>query len=549
MTVSGVVAAMNPGWDEDLDAGARRTRASRTPSRSRRGILERELAGAAAFARARQLVRDAIGRARRSRASSSSIAACRGSEAVVTRRAGGAVRHLPEGRRLGHAGGAARARRRSPTAATCRPRGPGCPGDELAAVTGVADAMFCHRRGSTSPPAPAKASASWHEEPCPRSAFRAGVPPGDASAVPELHPGAVHAGTGVMKLVITGATGNVGTSLLAALRDDTSVEEIVAIARRPADLRDPRIRFVAADIARDDLVPIFRGADAVVHLAWLIQPSRDDATAARGQRRRQSPSLRRGRRGRRAGARLRVVGRRVLTGAEGPRRRRVVADRRHAERRSTRATRRKCERLLDAFEREHPAMRVVRLRPGSSSSARRPPSIRRLFAGPLLPHPLVRRALVPVVPDLRGCGSRPCTPSTSARRTGWRRATARRVQHRRGSRGRRRRAGASCSAGRRVPGSGGPARAGRPRRGGCVCSRPRPGWFDVVLGVPIMDTTRARTELGWSPRHSATEALERVAHRPARRRGLPHGRPCGHDPRLQGPPVPFPATGAASGVR
>jgi nucleoside-diphosphate-sugar epimerase len=35
-----------------------------------------------------------------------------------------------------------------------------------------------------------------------------------------------------------------------------------------------------------------------------------------------------------------------------------------------------------------------------------------------------------------------------------------------------------------------------------------PHLFDAVLRMPLMDTTRARTELGWYPRYSATEALE-----------------------------------------
>ncbi|MDQ3867627.1 MAG: NAD-dependent epimerase, partial [Actinomycetota bacterium] len=34
-----------------------------------------------------------------------------------------------------------------------------------------------------------------------------------------------------------------------------------------------------------------------------------------------------------------------------------------------------------------------------------------------------------------------------------------------------------------------------------------PGWVDLALGVPILDTTRARKELGWEPRHSASDAL------------------------------------------
>jgi nucleoside-diphosphate-sugar epimerase len=34
-----------------------------------------------------------------------------------------------------------------------------------------------------------------------------------------------------------------------------------------------------------------------------------------------------------------------------------------------------------------------------------------------------------------------------------------------------------------------------------------PQLFDAVLRLPIMDVTRARTDLGWSPRHTAVEAI------------------------------------------
>jgi hypothetical protein len=33
------------------------------------------------------------------------------------------------------------------------------------------------------------------------------------------------------------------------------------------------------------------------------------------------------------------------------------------------------------------------------------------------------------------------------------------------------------------------------------------GWVDMALAVPVMDTARARRELGWAPRFSAGEAL------------------------------------------
>jgi UDP-glucose 4-epimerase len=34
-----------------------------------------------------------------------------------------------------------------------------------------------------------------------------------------------------------------------------------------------------------------------------------------------------------------------------------------------------------------------------------------------------------------------------------------------------------------------------------------PGWVDMGLGVPLMEISRAREELGWSPQRSASEAL------------------------------------------
>jgi nucleoside-diphosphate-sugar epimerase len=34
-----------------------------------------------------------------------------------------------------------------------------------------------------------------------------------------------------------------------------------------------------------------------------------------------------------------------------------------------------------------------------------------------------------------------------------------------------------------------------------------PGWVDMGLATPVMDVTRARAELGWSPRRSASDAL------------------------------------------
>src|ERR687884_705566 len=37
-----------------------------------------------------------------------------------------------------------------------------------------------------------------------------------------------------------------------------------------------------------------------------------------------------------------------------------------------------------------------------------------------------------------------------------------------------------------------------------------PGWVDMGLAVPVMDTGRARRELGWEPRVTSTEALREL---------------------------------------
>jgi nucleoside-diphosphate-sugar epimerase len=84
-----------------------------------------------------------------------------------------------------------------------------------------------------------------------------------------------------MRIIVTGATGNVGTSVVNALVADERVTEIVGIARRRPRLARPRTTWVQADVAQAPLDDVFRGADAVIHLAWLIQPSRDESVTYR----------------------------------------------------------------------------------------------------------------------------------------------------------------------------------------------------------------------------------------------------------------------------
>jgi nucleoside-diphosphate-sugar epimerase len=78
-----------------------------------------------------------------------------------------------------------------------------------------------------------------------------------------------------MRVVIVGATGNTGTSVLSALAGEPAVDAILGVARRRPELEAAKTEWAEADVVTDDLGPLFAGADVVVHLAWAIQPSHD----------------------------------------------------------------------------------------------------------------------------------------------------------------------------------------------------------------------------------------------------------------------------------
>lgn len=83
-----------------------------------------------------------------------------------------------------------------------------------------------------------------------------------------------------MRIVITGASGNVGTALLRRLQE-TGDHDLVGVVRRPPRAAGvyERVRWHSLDLAEQDaevqLRPILDGADAVVHLAWGFQPTRN----------------------------------------------------------------------------------------------------------------------------------------------------------------------------------------------------------------------------------------------------------------------------------
>ena len=320
-----------------------------------------------------------------------------------------------------------------------------------------------------------------------------------------------------MRIVVVGATGNVGTSLLESLRGDARIDEIVAVARRAPGREFARTTFAAADIATSDLVPILRGADAVVHLAWLIQPGRTESITYRvnvaGSERLFQAAIE-------AKVPAIVYASSVGTYSPGPKDRLVDESWPTDGIPTSFYARHKVavERQLDRLEREHPSLRVVRMRPALIFKADAATEIRRLFAGPFLPGALLRPGLIPFVPDVprlrfqavhsldvgdayhrallsdaRGAFNLAADPPLGPRELA-------EVLHARPLRlpGRVLRAAAGATFTLRLQPS-------------------EPGWVDMAFAVPLLDSARARSELGWAPRRTSTEALTELIE--AMRRG------------------------------
>ena len=324
-----------------------------------------------------------------------------------------------------------------------------------------------------------------------------------------------------MRVLITGATGNVGTSLVQALSEEGEVDSIVGLARRRPEWQAPKTTWVEVDVATDDLGPVFEGADAVVHLAWLFQPSHDPITTWRSN---VLGSIRVFEAVASAGVGALVYASSV--GAYSPGEdERPVDETWPTHALPTAAYGREksyVERVLDGFETSHPDLRVVRLRPGFIFKRESAPEQRRLFAGPLLPSFLGRPSLIPMVPALQGMQFQALHSSDAA--DAYRLAVLRPVR------------GAFNVAAepvldpvtlgelldaRPVPVPVSAVRAVMAAAWHLHLVPAEPGLLDLALSLPVMDTTRARTELGWSPRHSATEAIAEFLSGLSSRAGMP----------------------------
>ena len=308
-----------------------------------------------------------------------------------------------------------------------------------------------------------------------------------------------------------GATGNVGTSVVEALGSDDRINEIVGIARRPPDWAPPKTRFVTADVTADLLAPHFEGSDAVVHLAWLFQPTHAPTVTWQAN---VLGSIRVFEAVAAAGVPVLIHASSIGAYSPGPADGAAVDESWPTHSLPTAGYGREkayVERVLDIFERDHPAVRVVRFRPAFIFKRASATSQRRLFMGPFLPNGLLRPGRVPLLPYPQGLRLQALHSDDVA--DAYVRAVTSDVR------------GAFNLAA--DPVLDGPALA--KILGARAVALPRPlvraalatAWhahlvpadpnlFDLALELPVIDTRRARTELGWEPRRAAHEAIREM---------------------------------------
>lgn len=312
-----------------------------------------------------------------------------------------------------------------------------------------------------------------------------------------------------LRIVVVGATGNVGTSLVTALGRAEEVSSIVGLARRPTKWRPSKTTTMVVDVATDDLDEVIGEADAVVHLAWLFHPTHRPETTWHNNvlgairvfdavARHDVPVL--------------VHASSVAAYSPGP------SDRSVDEQWPTHGwpgaaySREKAylERWLDIFEAVHPEIRVVRMRPCFLFKRESATSQRRLFLGPLMPARAATSRRVPIVPTIAGLRVQILHTDDAA--DAYVRAVLREE-----ARGAFNLAAvppvdgyvlSKMMGARPVPVAGAVARAALAAAWHLHLVPASPGLFDTAVRIPLLDTTRARTLLGWRPSRTPETTLD-----------------------------------------
>jgi nucleoside-diphosphate-sugar epimerase len=325
-----------------------------------------------------------------------------------------------------------------------------------------------------------------------------------------------------MTVVVTGASGSVGTALLRRLRGD-----VVGVTRRlPDETAEPyaRARWVRCDVgapsAEKLLREVFAGARAVVHLAWAIQPGRDERPMRR-------TNLDGAERVLRAAADAEVphvvCASSIAAYAPGPRARRIgeawpltgVPGSEYSRQKA------ELESVLDAFAAEHPSIAVARIRPSAVLQPGSAAELGRWTLGPLLPAGLLGRKWLPVPlwPGLRAQAvhaadvAAAITALLDRGLAGAFNLAAEPVLDTRQL--------ARILGGRLVPVPLPVLRALALASWRTGLIPMHPGWLRLADQVPLVDTSRAREQLDWRPEHDTRDTLEQFVAALARGESAP----------------------------
>ncbi|MFF2572630.1 NAD-dependent epimerase/dehydratase family protein [Streptomyces sp. NPDC101191] len=316
-----------------------------------------------------------------------------------------------------------------------------------------------------------------------------------------------------LHVVVTGATGNVGTSLVRALEREPRVASVLGLSRRRPGLTLTKTEWAEVDLSLEGdeprLAQYLADADAVVHLAWRFQPTHDPLATWRTNvlgSVRVFDAV--------AAARVPVLVHASSVGAysPGPGNGAPVSESWPTHGWPGAAyTREKAylERVLDTFERDHPQTRVVRLRPGFLFKEEAASEQRRIFAGRWFPGQLFRPELLPLLPELDGLRFQVLHTDDAAE--AYRLALLHDVR-------------GAFNVAADPPVDVGtlaalfdarPVKVPNAAVRGALAAAWRmrvvpasPDLFDAVLHLPVMATERARRELGWEPARTSVEALE-----------------------------------------
>ncbi|GAB3239166.1 hypothetical protein GCM10027447_38850 [Glycomyces halotolerans] len=317
-----------------------------------------------------------------------------------------------------------------------------------------------------------------------------------------------------MNVVVVGAGGNIGTALLRAVSGRGW--DVTGVSRRPPGRRGPYrgVRWIACDIglpgARSTLTEVFAGADAVVHLAWAVDPLSGDAPMARtnldgtanvlsAAADAEVPHL--------------VAASSAAVYSPGDRWARVDerAPRRGVPRIAYSLHKAALEDRLDRFARERPQARVARIRPCGAVQADSADQM----AGWLLPRWTPRRLIgsgalpVPLWPGARlqlvhaADVAEALVAIVEGRSAGAFNLAAEPVL---GSRDLAAAFGGFC-----VPAPLTALRAAAWPTWRLGVQPLHPGWLELAERARLVDASLAGQELGWSPRHDAVAAAVEVA--------------------------------------